>query len=246
MASAYDRMLDALETALDEADTAEARTRHFLDDAAHQLRTPLTAMRSSVEALLREDDPPVRDRLLSNIVQETARADRLLRSLLTLARLDGGHPAELAPTDLAALCHDEVERAASLAPHLAVTCHPPSAAGPLTGPWLLDPGATREILANLLDNARRHASSSIDIEVVVTTGSDGSPDRLVLRIADDGAGIPAAAVPQLFERFASLDGRGGSGLGLPIARSLAQAQGGVLEYRDDAFVLALPARPAGS
>jgi two-component system, OmpR family, sensor kinase len=246
MALAYDRMLDSLEAALADTQAAEATSRRFLADAAHQLRTPLAASRSSVEALLREDDPETRERLLANVIREVARADRLLTSLLTLARIDQGVASEPVPTDLAALCHDEVERAASLAPHLAVTCHPPSATSHLAGPWLLDPGATREIVANLLDNARRHARSSIDIEVAVTTGSDGSPDRLVLRIADDGDGVPADAVPQLFERFASLDGHGGSGLGLPIARSLAQAQGGVLEYRDDAFVLELPARPAGS
>jgi two-component system, OmpR family, sensor kinase len=244
MAAAYDRMLDSLEAALADTRAAEAASRRFLADAAHQLRTPLAATRSSVEALLREDDPDARDRLLANVVREVARADRLLTALLTLARLDQGVAPGPVPVDhdgLVALCRDEVERAASLAPHLAVTCH--HEAGVSGGPWLLDPGSTREVLANLLDNARRHARSRIDVEVAVLPRSDGQPAGVALRIADDGPGLPADAVDRIFERFVSLDGRGGSGLGLPIARTLARAQGGELSWRAGEFVLELPARP---
>ena len=243
MALAYDRMLDSLEAALADTQAAEATSRRFLADAAHQLRTPLAASRSSVEALLREDDPETRDRLLANVIREVARADRLLTALLTLARLDQGVGPVTVPTDLAALCHDELERAASLAPHLTVTGRDdvPAVAA---GPWLLDPSGTREIVSNLLDNARRHARTRIDLEVAVHPRDDASPERVALRIADDGPGLPADAAPRVFERFVSLDGRGGSGLGLPIARTLARAQGGELSWRDGAFVLELPARPA--
>jgi two-component system, OmpR family, sensor kinase len=250
MALAYDRMLDSLEAALADTQAAEATSRRFLADAAHQLRTPLAASRSSVEALLREDDPDTRDRLLANVIREVARADRLLTALLTLARLDQGVGPEPVPTDLTALCHDEVERAASLAPHLTVTCHghghDDDAGAAAAGPWLLDPEATREIVANLLDNARRHAHTRIDLEVAVLPRDDGSPGRLALRIADDGPGLPADGADRVFERFVSLDGQGGTGLGLPIARTLARAQGGELSWRGGAFVLELPARPAGS
>jgi two-component system, OmpR family, sensor kinase len=249
MAAAYDRMLDSLEAALADTRAAEATSRRFLADAAHQLRTPLAAIRGSVEALLRSDDPEVRDWMLTNVVSETARANRLLSSLLTLARLDQGVAPEPVPVDhadLVALCRDEVERAASLAPHLTVACHDDAADA--AGPWVLDPSETREILANLLDNARRHARSRIDVEVAVHPRDDGSPDRVVLRIADDGPGLPADAVDRIFERFVSLDGEGGSGLGLPIARTLARAQGGELRWEDGAFMLELPAgseEPAG-
>jgi two-component system, OmpR family, sensor kinase len=64
---------------------------------------------------------------------------------------------------------------------------------------------------------------------------------VALRIADDGPGLPADGADRVFERFVSLDGQGGSGLGLPIARTLARAQGGELSWRDGAFVLELPA-----
>lgn len=89
-------------------------------------------------------------------------------------------------------------------------------------------------MANLLDNARRHAHSRID--VVITPGRD----RIELRVADDGPGVPVELTERVFGRFVSLDGLGGSGLGLPIARDLARACGGDLTYEDGGFVLHLP------
>jgi two-component system, OmpR family, sensor kinase len=248
LALAYDQMVDGLEAALAEARDTEERTRRFVDDAAHQLRTPLATIRGSVEALLQERDPHVRDRLLANLVREAARANRLLTSLLTLARLDQGRPTDPGPTDLSALCRDELSRTLSLAPHLRIDLDADPASG---GTWELDDHATREILANLLDNARRHAASRITVERRLVRdeppgGGDEAGWRLELSVRDDGAGIPDGASELVFERFATLDGQGGSGLGLPIARRLARAQGGDLVLRDGAFVLHLPAeRPQG-
>jgi two-component system, OmpR family, sensor kinase len=236
LAVAYDRMLDSLEDALTETQAAEERTRRFVDDAAHQLRTPLATIRGSVEALLRESDPRVRDRLMSNLVREAARSNRLLTSLLTMARLDQGRPPEVRPTDLADICHDEVARARSLAPSLTIACDLPGEPGQR---WLLDDQWTREILANLLDNARRHARSRI--EVTSQLWNDEESPVLEVTVRDDGPGIPDGADELIFERFATLDGQGGSGLGLPIARSLARGQGGDLLYHDRRFVLRLPA-----
>jgi two-component system, OmpR family, sensor kinase len=239
MAAAYDRMLDTLEEALTEAQDAEERTRRFVDDAAHQLRTPLATIRGSVEALLQESDPAIRDRLMSNLVRETARSNRLLTALLTMARLDRGRPRERGPTDLVALCHEEIERLQSLSPDLDVSCvHDPDVARP----WILDADGIEEILANLLDNARRHARTRITIEAARV--SDGPSPALELRVRDDGPGVQPEATNLVFERFATLDGQGGSGLGLPIARGLARAQGGDLLLRDGAFVLRLPAEGA--
>lgn len=242
MAVSYDRMLDNLERALGEAQAAEERTRRFVDDAAHQLRTPLGAIRSSVEALLREVNPDVRDRLMSNLVGEAARSNRLLTSLLTLARLDQGRPPILSPTDLAALCRDEGSRGQSLAPELAVTC---VVDRDVEGTWMLDGDGTREAVANVIDNARRHARTRITIRLgLVTAGADDPV--LQVRIMDDGPGVAPRAHEIVFERFTTLDDRGGSGLGLPIARNLARAQGGDVIHRDGAFVIHLPARPGAT
>lgn len=231
-ATAYDRMLDALEDALADTRRTEERTRRFLDDAAHQLRTPLATVRASAEALLREHDPEVRDLLMASLVREVARADRQLTSLLTLARLDGGQEPARAPTDLVALARDEVERCRSIAPHLEVHVVPSDPAPPRLD---LDADAIREVLANLLDNARRHAEGRI--EVRVAPEDDGVT---AVRVADDGPGIAPEQVDVVFERFASLDGRGGSGLGLAIGRAIADNHGGSLTYEDRVFVLRLP------
>jgi two-component system, OmpR family, sensor kinase len=239
MAVAYDQMLDSLEAALVEARDAEERTRRFVDDAAHQLRTPLATIRGSVEALLQEADPRIRDRLMSNLVRETSRSNRLLNSLLTMARLDQGRPPALAPTIVSDICRDEIERARSLAPTLTISCdHDPE----LDDPLLLDEPATREVLANLLDNARRHARSRIEVRARLHDDADGAA-MVDVRVVDDGPGVPAEAANLVFERFATLDGQGGSGLGLPIARTLARSQGGELVHEGRAtFVLRLPAR----
>ena len=90
-----------------------------------------------------------------------------------------------------------------------------------------------EVLANVLDNARRHASRRIDLVVAA------ADHTVEIRVVDDGPGLPDPLVERAFERFVSLDGKGGSGLGLPIARGLARAHGGDLTY-EGGFVLRLP------
>ena len=101
----------------------------------------------------------------------------------------------------------------------------------------LSPDATREALANLLDNARRHAQAQVTVRVAL------GPDGLDIAVRDDGPGLLETARLTVFERFVSLDGHGGSGLGLPIARGLAESQGGKLDYEHDGFVMTLPIHP---
>jgi two-component system, OmpR family, sensor kinase len=231
LAVAYDEMLDSLEDALERARIEEDRTRRFLDDAAHQLRTPIAGIRASVESLLDTDDPVQHDRLMANLVRETSRSARVLRDLLTMARLDAGRPPERLPTDLVALCADEVDRTRSLAPHLTVVCE-----GPEHGrvDAEVEPAAVQEVVANLLDNARRHAREEIQVQVTAAA------HRWRIEVGDDGPGVEPEACQLIFERFATLDGLGGSGLGLPIARAVAEAHGGTLVYERGRFVLTLP------
>lgn len=233
LAITLDATLSALETALDEARASEARSRRFLADAAHQLRTPMAGIRACAETLLRGPAPSERDHLLADMVRETTRASRLMASLLQMARMDQGEALAPVTCDLAALCRDEAERARLLAPDLDMAVH---ANGP--APLDLDPNAAREIVANLLDNARRHARSRVDVVVGDAAGG------VEVRVADDGDGVPAGMEEQVFEPFVSLDGRGGSGLGLAIARGLANASGGDLSYEEGAFVLRFPAAVA--
>jgi signal transduction histidine kinase len=219
-------VLEALRTARE----SEARSRSFLATAAHQLRTPIAALSASVEALLVEGSTPGQERLLTNLAGEASRLGRLVASLLRTARLDQGEALRPQAVDLRQLCHSEIERIRQLSVaecRLTVESGVPSIV-------LLDHDATSETISNLLDNARRHAVSMLQLRV------SSERDRLVLEVTDDGPGLPTGAEAQAFDRFVTLDGRGGTGLGLAIARELAQRQGGDLAYTRKAFVLELP------
>jgi signal transduction histidine kinase len=231
LANTLDVTLRSLEDALGEAREQEARSRRFLADAAHQLRTPLAGIRACAEALPRAS-PPEREQLLATLVGESSRAARLVSALLTLARLDKGGALLPRPCDLLALCRKEAERAHSRAPHLAIGVQASGVAA--TEQPELDPDAVSDILDALLDNALRWAAHEVEVRVAVG-------ERLVeLWVRDDGPGLPDDLVERAFERFVSLDRRGGAGLGLPIARELARVHGGELSYEQHTFVVRLP------
>ncbi|MDQ6782868.1 MAG: PAS domain-containing sensor histidine kinase [Actinomycetota bacterium] len=236
-AETLETTLGSLEKALGETRESERRCRQFLADAAHQLRTPMAGIRASAETLLRGSTPAQRDQLLLNVVRETSRAGRVMTGLSAMARVDQGERLIFRPSDLAALCTEEANRSQALAPQLDIEVR--VSARPASPPEL-DANVIREILANLLDNARRHSVQRIAVAV----GVHGD-DHVEISVLDDGPGLGPDMVDHAFERFVSLDGQGGSGLGLPIARGLARAHGGDLTY-EDGFVLRLPRKaPVG-
>ncbi|HVL99545.1 MAG TPA: PAS domain S-box protein [Egibacteraceae bacterium] len=233
LAAALDASNRQLQAALEAAEEAEQRVRSFLADAAHQLRQPITGVRACVESLLGDPSQPDRQRLLANMVRETARAGRLIASLLRMARLDQGEPVSPAPCDIVGVCTDEADRLYSLAPHLDIVLRAERLDDPHPA---VDAEAVREVVANLLDNARRYAVERITVTVRV------AQDTVEIRVADDGPGLPDDLAERVFERFVTIGEHGGSGLGLPIARGLARAHGGDLVYCDGAFVLRVRAR----
>ncbi len=235
MADTLNATLAALQEAAAEARASEDAARRFLADAAHQLRTPMAGIRACAETMLMGGiSPEDTDRLMATMVRETSRAARLIASLLRMARLDQGLALEAEEVDLVALCAEEVERLSLLSPDLDVRLE---VAGESGTPVVADRAGCQEILSNLGDNARRHARSSVRLTV------EAGAARVSVTVHDDGPGVPAQAREQVFERFVSLDGRGGSGLGLPIARAIARAMGGDLRY-DKGFVLSLPLQDA--
>lgn len=223
--------LAELEAALSDARDSAARSRRFLADAAHQLRTPMAGIQAAAENLLLGADPLDRGRLLADVVRETSRASRLITSLLRIARLDEGQPLVPTPCNPVSLCAEEVDRAWSLSPHLDIVLNSEGLPGARIE---LDAGALHEVLANLLDNARRYAAEKIEVLIRATGGG------VEIRVADDGPGVPAGMEDQVFERFVSVGHRGGSGLGLAIARELARRHGGDLRYTEGGFVLWAP------
>ena len=230
MVAELDATLAALATSLDEARAAETRMRTFLSDAAHHLRNPIAGIRACAETFLRGGiSPAEHERLVSEMARETSRASRVIDRLLRISRLDQGETLLVERGDLVALCRDAVERTASLAPELVTVLT-------VEGSQVLhfDVQAVRDIVANLLDNARRHAKSRIDVRV-------GRQDGMAcVWVSDDGPGLAEPMRERAFAPFVSTD-RAGAGLGLSLSRRLARAHGGDLSYDQSAFVLRLPA-----
>jgi len=232
LAGALDESIRQLQAALEAAESAEERVRTFMENAAHQLRGPITGVHMSAESLLADPWQPDRQRLLANMVRGAARAGQMIASLLRAARLDQGeHVISPAPCDILGICTDEVDRLYSLAPNLDIVLRADHVDDARPA---VDAETVREILANLLDNARRYAVQRIWVTITVQNAI------VEIRVADDGPGLPNDLLERAFERFVTVGDHAGSGLGLPIARGLARAHGGDLFYADGAFVLRLP------
>ena len=244
-AAAFDGMLDALEASEEHArqsaataHRAEAATRQFFADAAHDLRTPITGIQAAAEQLLSAatqygSDPGAKGqyRRAELLLAESRRAGRLVADMLDLSRIDAGVALEPSRVDLAALVDAQCERATMLSPDLTIT-----RTGETALPIHADAHRIDQILANLLDNARRHTppGGSITIELsTVGGGSENASRQAELTITDTGPGVPDADRERIFDRLVRLDAsrdrdRGGAGLGLPIARALARAHHGDL------------------
>jgi len=225
-ASAFDDMLDELEGAESRARHAEARTREFLADAAHELRTPIAGVQAAAESLLHQGaalDVAQREQLEVLLVREAQRAGRLVSDLLETARLDAGVELSLGPVALRQVVLSEVHRAGLLRPGVRFD---------LAGPDVLvtaDAAKVSGILRNLVDNALRAVGPSGTVGVRLAE----HPGVAVVEVSDSGPGVPEADQERIFDRLVRLDQSrssdgGGSGLGLAIARGFARAHGGDL------------------
>lgn len=218
------RLAVTLNGMLHRLDAARARQRAFVADAAHELRSPLTNMRTELEVAQRLPDTTDWLSLSGDLLTDVERLSRLVDDLLLLARADDATTRAVAPAEPVELGQLLAEVAGR---YPAVRYQRPAA--PLTVSGERD--ALGRVVANLLDNAVRHAAA----EVTLSVAADGA--YVLVSVADDGPGIPAADRERVFDRFTRLDdGRardaGGSGLGLAIVRELVRRHHGTVTLGD--------------
>jgi signal transduction histidine kinase len=204
---------------------AEERMRSFLADASHELRTPIAGVQASAETLMRTSpDPATREKLVLQILRQGHRAGRLIDDLLAITRLEQGIPLDRKHFDLVPLTAVAVEQTRELAPAVNVQLHAPSHAH-----LLGDPEHIRQVLDNLMSNARHATPDGGQITVRITDHAA----RIQVEVTDTGPGVPQPDRERIFQRFTRLNGTyapgtDGNGLGLAIARSIATAHSGTL------------------
>ncbi len=241
------RLARTLNAMLGRIEHAARRQQRFVADASHELRSPLARVRAELEVDLAHPagaDPEATSR---SVLDETIGMQALVDDLLVLARSDAGLAAagtagRVGPVDLDDVVADQVQRLRAES-QVAVDARGVGAAQ-VVG----DAARLGRALGNVVDNAVRHARSTVTIALAERDG------LAVLSVADDGPGIPADRQDDVFERFTRLDGArsvstGGAGLGLAIARDIVEAHGGTIsidpEHHPGArLVISLPLAPA--
>ncbi len=216
LVEAFNGLLGRLATAFD-------AQRSFVADAAHELRSPLTALKLQL-GLLRDSAPgPQQDEAIARLRGGIDRAVRLVEQLLALARAEPGAAAADQPLDLAALAHQTVADLRPLAERAGVAL---SLTAPDALPLAGDPQALRSALRNLTENALKYGARTVQVSAL--RGPAGAP---LLRVDDDGPGIAPEQRERVFDRFqrGEHDGVEGSGLGLAIVRAAARRHGAAVQ-----------------
>ena len=234
------RLATTMNDMLARVDQAQQRQRRFVADASHELRIPLTRMRTELEVDLEHPATADAEVTQRSVLEEVIGLQQLVDDLLVLARSDGDRTAAAGstPVVISDVVADAVQRTRRAGgPAVEVTVAAPAVVAGRHG-------ELERAIGNLLDNAIRHAKTTVHVRVDVDDGS------VSVAVEDDGTGIPAADAELVFERFARLDAArttddGGAGLGLSIARNIVERHGGTLSVdtsveRGARLVLTLP------
>lgn len=213
------RAFNAMSARLEET---EQQRRSALADVSHELRTPLTVIQANLEALL-DGVYPADAEHLQPIVEETRVLERLIDDLRTLTLVEAGSLVlHREPTDLGVLLAEVAAGYRSQAEQAGINLA--VAVADDLPPLDIDPARIREVVANLLTNALRHTPRDGNVELTAHLAGD----RVEVIVHDTGTGIPADQLDRIFDRFYRSPDSPGSGLGLPIAKSLAEAHGGTM------------------
>ena len=221
------RLAATMNTTLDRLEASVIRQRQFIADASHELRSPITVLRTQLEVAQAHPDPDLWSELVSGALEDTVRLQDLASDLLLLARLDTAQ----APPSRRGRPHGSRPRSGPYAQGGPRSRWTPRS--PRRSPCAEARCGSARLVTNLLDNAQRHA----DHWVLLALRADQDRGTAVLEVRDDGPGIPPADRERVFERFTRLDDarsrdQGGSGLGLAIARDIATHLGGSLTVQD--------------
>ena len=242
--SALNRLLGHVGSALAARKRSEDKVRQFVADASHELRTPLASIRGYSELTRRTQRnlPPEVEHSLGRIESEAIRMTSLVEDLLLLARLDSQPELRSDEVDLSIIAVEAVGDAHVAGPDHAWVLDLPDEPVTVVG----DDPRLRQVLVNLLANARVHTPAGTTVTTSLERATDGT---VTLRVSDDGPGIDPAVAEILFERFARGDSSrnratGSTGLGLSIVRAVVEAHGGRVmvssEPGDTVFIVRLP------
>jgi two-component system sensor histidine kinase PrrB len=228
LAESFNAMLARLGRSAADRERALAATRRFAADAGHELRTPLTSVQATLSALRRHPDlaPERRGAMVDDALAEHHRLVALIDGLQALARGDAAPIAD-AEVDLAEVVDAVVTATAERHPELDLAADLPDAPVLVTG-W---EAGLRSLTENLVLNAARHGRPGGRVLVSLQAADGGAPKGPVLRVDDDGPGVPEADRERIFEPFVRIDGSGapGSGLGLALVAQQARQHGADVE-----------------
>jgi two-component system OmpR family sensor kinase len=225
LAGQFNQMAERLEASFAELASERDALRRFIADASHELRTPITALRGFVELLrgAAAQDGSAREEFLVESQRQVERLEWVTRHLLDLSRLDAGLVAlDLDSHDVADLINAVAStyRALAREKRISISCSQPDSGLAIR----CDRARVELALSNLLDNAVKFTSPGGSIQI----GAERQRAAVRLWVQDNGAGIHDEDLPHIFDRFYRGRGAGptGTGLGLPIVQSIAQAHGG--------------------
>ena len=221
-----ERLSSALNRMITRLDEAFQHVNRFSADASHELRTPLTILQLELEGIAHNHAlSPALAEQIGSALEETHRMSRIVESLLTISRLDAGEARlDRSPLNLAALVDSTATEMKILAQEKALALR----AFAESAVWVEgDRTRLQQVVVNLIDNAIKYTSEGGSIEVRVRR----EQTTAILEVADNGPGIPAYALPHVFERFYRVDKArsrttGGAGLGLSIVKAICAAHGG--------------------
>lgn len=242
-------MLDHIDNALTARQASETQVRQFVADASHELRTPLASIRGYAELSRRETEPVPQGvtHALGRIESEADRMTTLVEDLLLLARLDSGRPLNFEPVELPLIAIETVSDARAAGPDHRWGLDLPEESIEIEA----DEARIRQILINLLGNARKHTPEGTTVVAVVRPHNGGA----LLQVRDNGPGIPPELVPHIFERFTRGDvartrTEGSTGLGLSIVSAVVAAHHGTVDVTsrpgETVFSIWLPRRQPAS